>query len=166
MYFLPILVITIIAQVLIIQYGGNVFKVVPITGAMWGGSILIAVLTLPIGVMLRLMPICDGFTMCGKNFGEVNDGRVVVTKERLQWNHSINQVRTQLRVFNVLRGTGRHPLGQAIAGASQSGDDAENGAIQLAKLKTKGSTQSLFSTVGRAAGATLPRDHPINVESL
>lgn len=65
-----------IVQVLVIFFGGQVFKTVPITGAQWAASILIAALTLPIGVVIRLLPTPDGCTICGIDIAKRDQTRL------------------------------------------------------------------------------------------
>jgi len=44
------------AQVLIIFVGGAAFSVVRLTGPQWAVSVVLGLLTLPLGVAIRLMP--------------------------------------------------------------------------------------------------------------
>ncbi len=44
------------AQILIVFVGGAAFSVVPLNGAQWGISLVIGILTLPIGAAIRLLP--------------------------------------------------------------------------------------------------------------
>ena len=108
-FFIPIMIIVVIVQVILVFFGGNVFNTVPIPGSYWAASILIATLTFPVGVMMRLIPSWPGCTLCGVGIAVPDNSRVVITKERLQWQHAIGQVRTQISVFRALRGTPRHP---------------------------------------------------------
>jgi hypothetical protein len=121
-FFVPILLAIIAGQVLIVFFGGQVFKTTPITGYMWLASVIVGSITLPIGVIVRLIPDWDGCTVCGVPLAVPDRSRVVMTKERMQWqdsssrlitrnpgsNHSVDKVRTELSVFNALRGTPRH----------------------------------------------------------
>ncbi|KND87137.1 Calcium-transporting ATPase 2 [Tolypocladium ophioglossoides CBS 100239] len=54
--FMAVSSIMIGAQVLIIFVGGAAFSVVPLTGAQWAISLVLGVLSLPVGALIRLMP--------------------------------------------------------------------------------------------------------------
>jgi Ca2+-transporting ATPase len=113
-----IMVIILTAQILIIEFGGYVFKVAPMTPYMWAASVIIGSVTLPIGVVIRLLPTWDGCSVFGREWAVPDNSRVVMTKERLQWHHTIGQVRTQLSVFQALRGTGRYSsMSQDLVGS-------------------------------------------------
>eukprot|EP00158_Paraphelidium_tribonemae_P007500 Partr_v1_DN28270_c3_g1_i4_m75374 putative ATPase, Ca transporting, plasma membrane len=106
-FFQVIFVVVIVVQVILVQFGGVVFECYGLPGAMWAYSILIASLTLPLGVAIRMIPNWDGCTVCGVSVAVPDNERVVMTKERLQWQHSIGQVRTSISVFRALRGSQR-----------------------------------------------------------
>ncbi|KAI3654951.1 hypothetical protein MP228_000331 [Amoeboaphelidium protococcarum] len=109
-FILPMSVIIVGVQVIIMFFGGSVFKTVPITGGMWAASVLVGLLVLPLGVVVRLLPTGNGCVVCGVPIGLRDESRLVMTRERLQWQHAIGSVRTQLHVFKALRGTARHSI--------------------------------------------------------
>jgi Ca2+-transporting ATPase len=43
-------------QVLIVFEGGTAFPAVPLTGTQWAISLVLGLITLPLGVILRLLP--------------------------------------------------------------------------------------------------------------
>ena len=106
-FFQVIMVLVLIAQAMIIEYGGVVFSCYGLPASLWGYSILFAALTLPIGVAIRFIPNWDGCTICGVGVAIPDNYRVFLTKERLAWQDSIGKVRTQISVFKALRGTTR-----------------------------------------------------------
>ncbi|KAI8079650.1 PMCA-type calcium-translocating P-type ATPase [Gilbertella persicaria] len=55
-FFIAIFFICVLGQVVIVQFGGAAFQVVPLDGAHWGIAIVIGFLSLPIGVVIRLIP--------------------------------------------------------------------------------------------------------------
>ncbi|KAH7310594.1 hypothetical protein B0I35DRAFT_357918 [Stachybotrys elegans] len=55
-WFLGVQVITIGGQAAIIMAGGNAFQTQPLTGLHWGWCIFFGFLTLPIGMLIRLLP--------------------------------------------------------------------------------------------------------------
>ncbi len=46
----------VVGQFVIVEYAGIVFETVPLGGAEWGISIVIGFLSLPLGVVVRLLP--------------------------------------------------------------------------------------------------------------
>jgi Ca2+-transporting ATPase len=112
-YFLVIFVMINICQVIIMQYGGVAFSTVPINGAVWGASIGFALITFPVGVIMRLLPSWDGCTILGIDIARPDNTRVYMTKERLQWHDTVGKVRTQLSVFRALRGNVRQSMSRS-----------------------------------------------------
>ncbi|CEP17534.1 hypothetical protein [Parasitella parasitica] len=55
-FFIAIFFICVLGQVVIVQFGGPAFQVVALDGAHWGIAIVIGFLSLPIGVVIRLIP--------------------------------------------------------------------------------------------------------------
>ncbi|KAJ2077108.1 plasma membrane calcium [Coemansia sp. RSA 988] len=56
LFFIGIVLISVVGQVIIIQWGGVAFQTVPLGGKYWGFSIVGGILSLPIGLILRLIP--------------------------------------------------------------------------------------------------------------
>eukprot|EP00835_Amoeboradix_gromovi_P001938 NODE_99_length_20944_cov_0.552746.p10 type:complete len:104 gc:universal NODE_99_length_20944_cov_0.552746:17525-17836(+) len=79
--------------------GGSIFRISPISPSQWILSIALGAVGLLIGVIARLIP--DEVFCCKKPEPE----RIVMNTERIRWQSAISQVRTELRVFNALRGT-------------------------------------------------------------
>ncbi|KAJ3358849.1 hypothetical protein GGF32_009945 [Allomyces javanicus] len=98
-YFVAILLLTIILQVIIVELGGSAFHTVPLTLAQWLFCIGIGFLSIPMGALIRVLP--DWF------YVEAPTDRVFLTKERLRWLHTVSQIQTQLKVFKALRGAQR-----------------------------------------------------------
>ena len=57
--FVLIEVFTVLTQYLIVQYGGDFIKVVPLSVEQWQKCVLLAALTLPIGGIMRFSPISE-----------------------------------------------------------------------------------------------------------
>jgi Ca2+-transporting ATPase len=55
-FFMGIIAIMVGGQAIIVNFGGAAFVVKPITGTHWGISIILGFLTLPIGVIIRMIP--------------------------------------------------------------------------------------------------------------
>ena len=131
-FFIGIFIGSAIVQVILVQFAGVAFKTIPMTWEYWLASVLIASLTLPIGIIIRLLPSWDGCVVFGKSLAVPDNDRVVMTKERLQWHDTIGKVRTQLSVYRALRNTARIPN----SGGSGSFGNIDKGA--------KSGTASIF----------------------
>jgi Ca2+-transporting ATPase len=55
-WFFFVQVVTLAGQIVIIFFGGEAFQTVRLSGAEWGWSMLFGLLTLPVGVAIRLIP--------------------------------------------------------------------------------------------------------------
>ncbi|KAI9359073.1 PMCA-type calcium-translocating P-type ATPase [Pilaira anomala] len=55
-FFIVIFFLCVLGQVVIVQFGGAAFQVVPLDAAHWGIAIVIGFFSLPIGVVIRLIP--------------------------------------------------------------------------------------------------------------
>lgn len=55
-FFLAIMAICVAGQALIVNFGGAAFQVTPIDGLHWAISIVVGLLSIPIGVVIRLIP--------------------------------------------------------------------------------------------------------------
>ncbi|KAI8364331.1 PMCA-type calcium-translocating P-type ATPase [Choanephora cucurbitarum] len=55
-FFIAIFFICVVGQVLIVQFGGPAFQVVPLDATQWAIAIVIGFVSLPIGVVIRLIP--------------------------------------------------------------------------------------------------------------
>ncbi|KAI3654976.1 hypothetical protein MP228_000356 [Amoeboaphelidium protococcarum] len=74
-FFIPLFLLAVPIQVIIVYFGGAVFTTTPLTGAMWGTTILCGLLVFPMAVILRLFPTGDGCKICGFNFGMKDTSR-------------------------------------------------------------------------------------------
>ncbi|KAE8376310.1 hypothetical protein BDV26DRAFT_282763 [Aspergillus bertholletiae] len=105
-WFLGIQFIIMGGQVLIIFVGGHAFSVTRINGAQWGVCLIIGVVSLPIGVIIRLIPdalieklIPTFFTR--KKGPEL---RVSDEEDRFEWNPALTEIRDQLKFLKRVRG--------------------------------------------------------------
>ncbi|CAK4193166.1 unnamed protein product [Aphanomyces euteiches] len=55
--FIFIIATTVVLQFLLVQFGGNFTKTSPLDAKLWAFSVLIAVLALPLGVLMRFIPV-------------------------------------------------------------------------------------------------------------
>jgi hypothetical protein len=86
----------IVGQVLIVQFGGPAFQVQAIDIISWLICVGLGFLSLPVGVVIRLIPIDFKLSQPPPSEAEVDLEN--------NWNDAIKQVRSQLRIFQTLRG--------------------------------------------------------------
>ncbi|KKK16556.1 hypothetical protein P175DRAFT_0432081 [Aspergillus ochraceoroseus IBT 24754] len=105
-WFIGIQVIIVGGQILIIFVGGHAFSVTKLTGAQWGVCLVLGVLSLPVAVVIRLIP--DEFI---RKFIPTFKGRkkrpeLVVSDEdrRFEWNPALEEIRDQLKFLKTVRG--------------------------------------------------------------
>ncbi|CDS14494.1 hypothetical protein LRAMOSA06663 [Lichtheimia ramosa] len=96
--FLLVQLLVILGQFLIVTFGGIAFRTTPLTFQQWMITIGIGSLSLPVGLIIRMIPDCFGFD---RRFNE--DARPLASYSRLNWEGAIGHVRTQLRVYSALR---------------------------------------------------------------
>ncbi|KAI9176036.1 plasma membrane calcium [Blastocladiella emersonii ATCC 22665] len=135
-YFVTIMLLTILLQVVIVQFGRSAFQTVPLNAGEWLACIAIGFLSIPVGIIIRLLP--DWF------YTPPADERVFMTKERLQWIGAISSVQTQLRVFHALRGsrrlgTGAGPLSPAIRASQNTLGGSAGGAAAAGPARSPAS---------------------------
>ncbi|KAI7891004.1 PMCA-type calcium-translocating P-type ATPase [Mucor mucedo] len=93
-FFLAIFLICVLGQVVIVQFGGAAFQVVALDAAHWAIALVIGVISLPIGVVIRLIP--DSIFAClfrdpvtrekYMGGGSTVPAVYVAGNERLPWN--------------------------------------------------------------------------------
>jgi hypothetical protein len=85
-----IFLICICGQIIIVEHGGAAFQTVPLSRHHWVLSIALGLLSIPIGVIVRLMPD-ETFTMSRRNIGlsTVEPSKVCQDDDaRLAWSTS------------------------------------------------------------------------------
>lgn len=108
-WFLGIQAIIIGGQVLIIFVGGQAFSVQRLNGPQWGVSLVLGVLSIPIGMVIRLIPD-ELITKLIPTFWRRNKGpELWISDEaegdrRFQWNPALEEIRDQLTFIKKLRG--------------------------------------------------------------
>eukprot|EP01125_Pyxidicula_operculata_P002922 TRINITY_DN1285_c0_g1_i1.p1 TRINITY_DN1285_c0_g1~~TRINITY_DN1285_c0_g1_i1.p1 ORF type:complete len:1037 (-),score=200.32 TRINITY_DN1285_c0_g1_i1:62-3142(-) len=76
--FISIIVITIVAQIIIIEFGGEALKTVPLTWDQWLICVAIGALSLVVGTLLRLIPV--PLEEWEVEFDEETEGKTTTTK--------------------------------------------------------------------------------------
>ncbi|RCI05924.1 hypothetical protein CU098_013380, partial [Rhizopus stolonifer] len=87
--FLIIQALVVISQIGIVQYGGLAFKTVPLTLSQWLYTIGIGSLSIPAGILIRLLPNHIPYFWSENNDDEFNHE---VTYSRLYWEIAVKQV--------------------------------------------------------------------------
>lgn len=95
-------------QVLIVQVGGPAFQVVPIGGRDWAISIILGLLSLPLAILIRLLPPGPFETLLIRLrlYPDPTAPLPVISPQAAekQWNEGINKVVDNLTVFAQIRG--------------------------------------------------------------
>ncbi|KAL5336921.1 hypothetical protein BJX70DRAFT_258312 [Aspergillus crustosus] len=105
-WFIGIQFIIVGGQILIIFVGGHAFSVTRLNGAQWGVCLVLGILSLPIAIIIRLIP--DNFLR--KLIPDIKLRKkrpdVIVSDEdrRFEWNPALEEIRDQLTFFKSLRG--------------------------------------------------------------
>ena len=103
-FFIIILLIMIGGQTMIIFIGGVAFKVTRLNGAQWGYSIVLGFLSLPVGVIVRLIPD----ELVEKCIPEIvkrkKTPELIVSDEDYQWNQGMLELRDELAFLKKVRG--------------------------------------------------------------
>jgi Ca2+-transporting ATPase len=102
-FFVIIFLIMIGGQTLIIFVGGKAFQITHINGAQWGYSIVLGALSLPVGMIIRMIP--DEFiARLVPNFFKRKSTPEVVVSDDFQWNQGLLEVREELAFIKKIRG--------------------------------------------------------------
>jgi len=164
-YFICIFIFIAVAQFLIVTFGGDAFKTTSLNAAQWGICILLGFLSLPLGMILRLIPDST-FALCLPKLPAAADpvdfteplpdflnppradtGLSTSSAERhrnaeLKWDFALNAIRPEMNLFGTIHG-GRS--GRAMSGSSPR--------IQTSTTGDVGGRVSSFANNGRAMTA-------------
>lgn len=103
-FFIVILSIMIGGQTMIVFIGGAAFSVVRIDGTQWAISIVLGALSLPVGVIIRLIPD-ELIRKCVPNFlKKKSTPELVFSDDNFQWNQSMLEIRDELAFIKKVRG--------------------------------------------------------------
>lgn len=105
-FFIGIQFILVAGQVMIIFVGGRAFSVVRLNGIQWAYSIVLGMLSLPVAVIIRLIPD-DLIRQCIPAwFKRKAKPKLMVTDEERQfeWNPALEEIREELTFLKMLRG--------------------------------------------------------------
>ncbi|KZO91541.1 calcium-translocating P-type ATPase [Calocera viscosa TUFC12733] len=105
-YFLGITFLEIGVQILIVFVGGAAFQVTSINGRDWGISILLGIMSIPIGAVMRFVPNApvEKVLIWCRLMKNPNVLPVQSPESEESWNPAINKVRDNLNTFASIRG--------------------------------------------------------------
>lgn len=106
-YFLSIFVIMVGGQALIVNVGGSAFQVTRIGGNLWAISIIIGLVSLPVGVLIRLVPTdpIERALIRLRLLPDPNELPKYTTEEGDEkWAEPFDQLRDNLKVYSSIRG--------------------------------------------------------------
>ncbi|KAI9373085.1 hypothetical protein BJX61DRAFT_408026 [Aspergillus egyptiacus] len=105
-WFVGIQFIIVGGQVLIVFVGGQAFSVTALTGAQWAVCLILGVISLPVAVIIRLIP--DEFIRkLIPTFERRKKGPELIIsdeEQRFEWNPALQGIRDELKFFKSLRG--------------------------------------------------------------
>ncbi|GME27233.1 ATPase P-type K/Mg/Cd/Cu/Zn/Na/Ca/Na/H-transporter [Neofusicoccum parvum] len=102
-FFIFINCIMIGGQVMIVFVGGAAFSVTKLNGAQWGYSIVLGFLSLPVGVIIRLIPDELVAKCIPERFKRKPTPDLVVSDD-FEWNQSLLEIRDELAFIKRIRG--------------------------------------------------------------
>ncbi|KAI9497916.1 PMCA-type calcium-translocating P-type ATPase [Zychaea mexicana] len=111
--FVAVQAAVVVCQVIIVTFGGLAFSTVSLTAEQWLITVGIGALSLPVGVIIRLIP---DFCEIERRYNE--DATPLTSYSRLNWEGAIGQIRNQLRVYSALRKSYHTPASTTAAPAN------------------------------------------------
>ncbi|KAF8931760.1 PMCA-type calcium-translocating P-type ATPase [Dissophora ornata] len=103
--FILVQFVVIAGQYVIVQFGGQAFKTIPLTGHQWLVTILIGSLSLPVGLILRLIP--QHFIPESVISHQNEAFTPQVSNAKLKWEGSSSKIDAQNRLFDSLHKSNR-----------------------------------------------------------
>lgn len=107
-FFIGINFVMVGGQVMIMFVGGKAFTVQPLTGIQWAISIVLGAISLPIAVVIRLIPdgflrkIAPQFMISTRSSPQYKSDPE--TGDRFEWNRGIEEIRQELSFLKLVRG--------------------------------------------------------------
>ncbi|KAF1992708.1 calcium-translocating P-type ATPase [Amniculicola lignicola CBS 123094] len=103
-FFIIIFAIMVGGQTMIVFVGGQAFKVVKINGAQWAYAIVLGALSLPVGMIIRLIPD-ELVRRCIPAFMKrKRNPELVISDDDYQWNQGLLEIRDELAFIKKVRG--------------------------------------------------------------
>ncbi|KAK0631152.1 hypothetical protein B0T17DRAFT_241918 [Bombardia bombarda] len=117
-FFIAINIVIVAGQVLIVTYGGAALSVTNLTAAEWGASLLLGFLSIPIGILIRLIPDNLIRWCMGRNPSKATAAPPAV-EEVSSWNQAIDNVLVELMLLRQPRSSRLERIGHGISGFIQ-----------------------------------------------
>ncbi|KAF9358659.1 hypothetical protein BGX26_001224 [Mortierella sp. AD094] len=99
--FIIVQVFVVAGQVVIVQFGGQAFKTIPLSLGQWVVTVLIGSLSLPVGFFLRLLPRRIIPEACMPQVPE--ERQPLISPARMRWEGASNQALIQSNFFEAIR---------------------------------------------------------------
>ncbi|PUU82388.1 hypothetical protein B9Z19DRAFT_1099224 [Tuber borchii] len=104
-FFIGINVVMVGGQVMIVFVGGDAFGVKKLNGVQWGISIILGAISIPVAVVIRLVPDQVFAKILPDWMSKKENGNIYVgNQDRFQWNEGIEAVREELAFLKMVRG--------------------------------------------------------------
>lgn len=105
-WFIGIQFVIVAGQVLIIFIGGQAFSITSLNGTQWGISLVLGLLSLPVGVIIRLIPDELIRKVVPVMWTRKQGPRLLVSDEdrRYEWNPALEEIRDHLAFLKTVRG--------------------------------------------------------------
>jgi len=104
LYFIGINLVMIIGQVLIMLFGGQALSVVPLSLQQWGISLGLGAVSLPMGVIIKLIPgYHAGRLRLWKNSKGARDESPPAVDDDSLWSEALESLRTELACYGRAR---------------------------------------------------------------
>ncbi|THV03183.1 Ca-transporting ATPase [Dendrothele bispora CBS 962.96] len=140
-YFMGITLIEIAVQILIVFVGGAAFQVTRVDGEIWGISLGLGFVSIPLGALIRLLPN-EPFEKVFKKLGMLGKPEQVLpmsTNDQEGWNGAISLVRDNLGTFANLRG-GRVRSSSFVVKSRSARLSNDQGPLPISSLLTMAPT--------------------------
>lgn len=102
-FFIIINAVMIGGQVMIVFVGGRAFSVVKLNAANWAYSVVLGALSIPVGVIIRLIPD-EAIRRFIPDFLKRRSTPEVVVSDEYQWNQGLLEIREELAFIKRVRG--------------------------------------------------------------
>lgn len=104
-FFVGINCVMVGGQVMIMFVGGRAFSVTRLTGSQWAISIILGAISLPIAVIIRLIPDAAAAKLMPNWMTKKRKPQnVYVSDDRFEWNAGIEDIRDELAFLKLVRG--------------------------------------------------------------
>ncbi|KAI9698971.1 MAG: hypothetical protein M1836_003160 [Candelina mexicana] len=105
-FFVGIQFIIVAGQVMIIFVGGKAFSVTPLNGAQWGYSVVLGALSIPVAIIIRLIPDELIRKLIPSGLRRQSTPQLVVSDDErhFAWNPALEEIREELSLLKMLRG--------------------------------------------------------------